>query len=717
MTLVKRILLSFILGWPILCILSQTNVFAVSHSNGGPHYDKYTELNVNCDQEIGPLSTLWRPSISFRGLGAEKNYIGHASKRVIEDYASEIGLEGGVFGVHLHLWKMEDRAGSIDNYDFYLRTIRENGGIPFIRLVGTPAYLLDSTFVEENPTRYMGYPPEDLEGWKDLIYDVLKYIVIPDDSIIDPHLFAGDSTPKPTLGLGDNIFFSFLNGIWGPDNFQFRGTEEELLTQWNYTVQAVYQLEADYPGIDIQLGGMGWNTGLETNFFERGGLIEDWINYSRENNLTIDLVDFAYRSNLPFGLSRPTHTDYVGCIRTYLEENGYDPQTPVMAVQWESINSVEGANSARGYPIIGAELQSHIMAALVPTRLYDMELAGQKYQFREAIQDFNSGNYPLYIDTLEGQNSGYGIYTIGTEQEGWYGLRKPEFNAWKMISMLKDTRVEAQSSAASSNDYQSTFNIIATKDSATGDIGILIWYYVYPNLLGARPDYSELLSSFPIMSSQLFINGLQAGSSYIIDKYSLSATTGNSFTNRNEIYEALQQNTPLALINQLNLVNMESLSEEYHAVGDTMTEYITMEPYSLLFISIRKDDLTGTGEGGDSPGINKPVEGGQPLEISQNYPNPFNPTTVIRFSVNIANERKGTDNSGAGTEVIPVRLEIYDLRGRLIKELLNEKLETGEYSVSWNGRDSMNQPVPSGVYLYAISTGNYRAIKKMVLLK
>ncbi|MCK4978796.1 MAG: T9SS type A sorting domain-containing protein, partial [Candidatus Delongbacteria bacterium] len=64
-----------------------------------------------------------------------------------------------------------------------------------------------------------------------------------------------------------------------------------------------------------------------------------------------------------------------------------------------------------------------------------------------------------------------------------------------------------------------------------------------------------------------------------------------------------------------------------------------------------------------------------------------------------------------------VRLEIYNLRGQLVKTLVNEVQETGEYTTSWNGTDNSNKPVSSGVYLYKMKSANYTATKKMILMK
>ncbi len=93
-----------------------------------------------------------------------------------------------------------------------------------------------------------------------------------------------------------------------------------------------------------------------------------------------------------------------------------------------------------------------------------------------------------------------------------------------------------------------------------------------------------------------------------------------------------------------------------------------------------------------------------PLEFGLNsvYPNPFNPTTTIHFSI----EKKE-----------PVRLMVYDLLGREVKTLWSGSENPGNYSVTWNGTNSLGGHVSSGVYLLRLESGNRTAIKKVLLLK
>jgi hypothetical protein len=93
------------------------------------------------------------------------------------------------------------------------------------------------------------------------------------------------------------------------------------------------------------------------------------------------------------------------------------------------------------------------------------------------------------------------------------------------------------------------------------------------------------------------------------------------------------------------------------------------------------------------------------FSLSQNYPNPFNPSTTIKYDI------------PAGSGPIPAKIYVYDIRGRLIKKLVDKEMEPGRYQVHWNGRNDRGQRVVSGIYLYRIEAGEFVSTRKMMLLK
>jgi hypothetical protein len=101
----------------------------------------------------------------------------------------------------------------------------------------------------------------------------------------------------------------------------------------------------------------------------------------------------------------------------------------------------------------------------------------------------------------------------------------------------------------------------------------------------------------------------------------------------------------------------------------------------------------------ETDAISTPV---MPVALRQNSPNPFNPSTSIGFFL----PQPGN-----------VRLEIFDVNGRLIDVLANQHYTSGEHSIDWNGTDRSGASVSSGVYFYRLTTGKESLSRKMVLLR
>ena len=92
------------------------------------------------------------------------------------------------------------------------------------------------------------------------------------------------------------------------------------------------------------------------------------------------------------------------------------------------------------------------------------------------------------------------------------------------------------------------------------------------------------------------------------------------------------------------------------------------------------------------------------VTLAQNHPNPFNPSTTISYGV-------------PGGDPLLVRLEIFDIRGRLVRVLENTVREPGFYQVYWDGTDNSGRPQGSGVYFYRLNAGGESRMRKMVLVK
>jgi predicted CXXCH cytochrome family protein len=88
--------------------------------------------------------------------------------------------------------------------------------------------------------------------------------------------------------------------------------------------------------------------------------------------------------------------------------------------------------------------------------------------------------------------------------------------------------------------------------------------------------------------------------------------------------------------------------------------------------------------------------------LGQNYPNPFNPSTSVKYQV---------------PQTSQVRIIVYNTLGVEVARLVDETLEAGYYTISWDGKDNLGKSVSTGIYLYKMEAGTYSDVKKMIYVK
>jgi len=92
--------------------------------------------------------------------------------------------------------------------------------------------------------------------------------------------------------------------------------------------------------------------------------------------------------------------------------------------------------------------------------------------------------------------------------------------------------------------------------------------------------------------------------------------------------------------------------------------------------------------------------------LLQNYPNPFNSETNISFDI-----------SDFRCCLVDVELSVFNIIGKKIITLINDKLPPNLYQIRWNGLDNYGKPVPSGTYICKLNINNYDILNKIVLIK
>lgn len=91
--------------------------------------------------------------------------------------------------------------------------------------------------------------------------------------------------------------------------------------------------------------------------------------------------------------------------------------------------------------------------------------------------------------------------------------------------------------------------------------------------------------------------------------------------------------------------------------------------------------------------------------LDQNYPNPFNSNTTVRYSVK-------------ASYPVQVKLKIFNIAGREVRELVDKAQSTGSYFVTWDGCNSRGEEVSSGIYIYRLTLGDgATSQRKMLLLR
>ncbi len=153
----------------------------------------------------------------------------------------------------------------------------------------------------------------------------------------------------------------------------------------------------------------------------------------------------------------------------------------------------------------------------------------------------------------------------------------------------------------------------------------------------------------------------------------------------------ISTNTKDTLVTEFNYLQNQTFSFDV----DGMPTNIAFDPNNLIFKTVT--NITSVDN--TPQNIN--------FILEQNYPNPFNPNTTIKYSIPFVQ-----------TGYIPsVRLVIYDVLGKEVATLVNQKQSPGNYELEFDVNSGNVRNLPSGVYVYQLRAGNFSHSKKMILLK
>jgi hypothetical protein len=188
---------------------------------------------------------------------------------------------------------------------------------------------------------------------------------------------------------------------------------------------------------------------------------------------------------------------------------------------------------------------------------------------------------------------------------------------------------------------------------------------------------------------------------------------GTSGYNQRDLFCSYSLNDGATWSNPIRLTNTPNIDETYPSVS-TWNRGTSGNPYEVNITYMKDPGVGPASFGGTAPasrntlifrkltalppiGINNNQNILKDYHLAQNYPNPFNPSTKISYNI----IKQGL-----------VTLKIFDILGREVSTLVNEVQSAGQKDIEFNAEN-----LPSGIYFYTILSGDFKATKKMILVK
>lgn len=718
----------------ILLFLPRTMMAIQEHS-------KDYIFEVYTTEEIGDVHEIWRPGVRLAGRGSGDHPVYNSNTDFPHPYVwskweNEIGF-GGTYVITLNFYDIEKAEESIDMAEIgdRIEDVVSQGGLPILILYGMPDSISSCPLYEEECTGRPAYPPSDYDAWEEMVYDAITYLSAEGAFVTNPILRLDG---EPSRGL-EGIYYHVwnepnTNGIelggqpgefGGPTGF-WRGTREDFHQLYLSAVRAVERAEIDFD-LDLAIGGCD---------FQR---VEEFLDQVQENdpeNWIVDFVQFCSQNGLRLDFftwnrssNNPDFNDDHRVSQTWremLDGYGYGA-TELILVDVSSHIYVVAENCIGN--TISVERDTEILASLIPALFYKEVQVGMVERIvLEAVQNYNN----------EDENHDYGLFRGGTGQMFTLSnVMKPAYNTFLMLTRLRDKRLRvAKNHVGIINESQDPdilvsefIDCMATVDSQTGDLAILVWFYFNPDRFrgGAGQDlrYEVLNDVLPEpKDTRIMINNVDSKDRYLMHRYKLDAATSNSWYNREEIYDALYNNGGKAdEINNWPEVKLQEVEFREFTENSSIEIPLLLRPYSVHLIYLEKVVDDNTSGGNEGSGLGDGLW--ETVIQSINYPNPFDETTTISFQVSVVevneNEFDQTiteDDSSLVSEEndrIPIAIHVFDIRGRLVRSLFDEEVEVGsDHFIRWEARNDRGEKVALGPYFYRIRSPNRVYIKKMI---
>jgi glucose/arabinose dehydrogenase len=215
----------------------------------------------------------------------------------------------------------------------------------------------------------------------------------------------------------------------------------------------------------------------------------------------------------------------------------------------------------------------------------------------------------------------------------------------------------------------------------------------------SQSGYSNEVTVYTLVPVEMgVLNVRQNGDKVYLNWSTFSETNNKGFEVYRKIHtqDKREVNDPFVLIGFIEGKGTTIGQNEYLYIDNFSEQTIT----GNISYRLKQIDFTGKYLFTDIVMLEINIEPND-FTLFQNYPNPFNPITKIKFSI-----------PDKGNELVQSSLRVYDIIGNEVTTLINEPKPTGTYSVEFDA-----SALTSGIYFYEFQSGDFRATKKLVLLK
>jgi|GEM_PF-7077185 len=579
-------------------------------------------IRVDMKQPGIPLPRTWKASQKLVDNSSNRIPSGY----VLSKWQNEIGFSGD-FRLSTELFLISRGQICLQDFADLACDIVSEGGTPFLTILGIPDNLMSEPGDLGMPPGTCPWliRPNDLEGFKEMLKNYMLYFSGKDLILRDNYLFFEDT---PSQGI-DGIYFHFWVEPTGYNHWQ--DDFEEFNKMYDRFIQAAREIRQEYPEIDFKVGGIHLNCWVwdrdcrQNNPYDPDGarctplyFLEQFLDYCTDAGVLgdvrvcappLDIEFFSFqtnRNNNSHVLTRNLYGDY-SYIKTLLDQYGYQDTSIVRADMMGQFHRVR-AQYLPGYDFhgedhenwyAGCEADNEIGASELPALLYDttrsVNIPVDRYYF-EFIRDVMvrpEEEFPdLILDHgLYMGNSGVG-YAGGSLPEIQYPLAKAGYNVIRMIGALEDTLLEVEY-VERFNNSNDLIRAVATRDSETNNLAILIWYYINPNQFQDSWDepvsYSELRSRPELVPRTVKLRIQNTSMKRVhCRQFLMDKTHSNPWNYRSKIALEMVFNqtiTPVD-VNEWPGCGLDMVEEWTKPVFGCVTKEMILDPYSVALITV-----------------------------------------------------------------------------------------------------------------------------------